>query len=289
MIRKRLHQILETGSDADLPSRLFDVFILAMILLNVLAVALESSAGIAARWGPAFKHFEVFSIAVFTVEYVLRVWTCVERGKYSRPLLGRIRFILSPLGIIDALAVFPAFMAVDLRFVRIFRVFRLLRVFKLSRYARASGVIGRIFRMKRDELVLAPLLAALPDDLLLAGSMMLTALVIASCVMYYVERPAQPEVFSSIPATMWWSVATLTTVGYGDVVPVTVLGRVIGSVISLLGIGFFALPAGILASGFSDVMREERDRERARAAVCPHCGRLLEPSGDEDEGKDAGE
>lgn len=276
MIRKRLHQILETGSDADLPSRLFDVFILAMILLNVLAVALESSAGIAARWGPAFKHFEVFSIAVFTVEYVLRVWTCVERGKYSRPLLGRIRFILSPLGIIDALAVFPAFMAVDLRFVRIFRVFRLLRVFKLSRYARASGVIGRIFRMKRDELVLA-------------GSMMLTALVIASCVMYYVERPAQPEVFSSIPATMWWSVATLTTVGYGDVVPVTVLGRVIGSVISLLGIGFFALPAGILASGFSDVMREERDRERARAAVCPHCGRLLEPSGDEDEGKDAGE
>jgi voltage-gated potassium channel len=187
-------------------------------------------------------------------------------------VLDRVRFILSPLGIIDALAVFPPylgpFMTVDLRFVRIFRVFRLMRVFKLSRYARASGVIGRILRMKRDELVLA-------------GSMMVTALVIASSVMYHVEHATQPEVFSSIPASMWWSVATLTTVGYGDVVPVTVLGRVIGSVISLLGIGFFALPAGILASGFSDVMREERDRERAAATVCPHCGRLLGPPGDE--------
>jgi voltage-gated potassium channel len=268
VIRRRLHEILETGSDADLPSRLFDIFILAMILLNVLAVALESSAGIVERWGPVFEGFELFTTAVFTVEYVIRVWTCVESRKYSRPVLGRVRFILSPLGIIDALAVFPLylgpFMTVDLRFVRIFRVFRLIRVFKLSRYARASGVIGRIFRMKRDELVLA-------------GSTMLTALVLASCVMYHVENSAQPDVFSSIPATMWWSVATLTTVGYGDVVPVTVLGRVIGAVISLLGIGFFALPAGILASGFSDVMREER----ANSATCPHCGRSLGPSGGE--------
>ncbi len=282
-----MHQILATGSDTDLSSRLFDIFILAMILLNVLAVALESSAGIAERWGPVFEYFELFTIAVFTIEYVMRVWTCVESRKYARPVLGRIRFILSPLGIIDALAVFPLylgpFMTVDLRYVRIFRVFRLMRVFKLSRYARASGVIGRIFRMKRDELMLA-------------GSMMLTALVLASCIMYYVEHATQPEVFSSIPATMWWSVATLTTVGYGDVVPVTVLGRVIGSVISLLGIGFFALPAGILASGFSDVMREERDKEHARAAVCPHCGKPFGRSGDEvddedddDEGEDAEE
>jgi voltage-gated potassium channel len=264
VVRKRLHEILETGSDTDLPSKLFDYFILTMIMLNVLAVALETAASVAEATEPFLKYFEWFSIAVFTIEYVLRVWTCVEKRAYRSSVGGRVRFMLSPLAIIDALAVFPAylgaFMPIDLRFVRVLRVFRLIRVFKLSRYNKASQVIGRILRAKRDELVMA-------------GSIMLCVLVLASCVMYYVEHAAQPEAFSSIPATMWWSVATLTTVGYGDVVPVTVAGRFIGAMTSLLGIAFFALPAGILASGFSDVLGN-------KPTVCPKCGEPIVASGE---------
>ena len=273
MIRNRLYQILETGTDSDLPSRLFDYFILTLILLNALAVVMVTSPAARAVAGPLFDYLEYFSMAVFTVEYVLRVWTCVERGRYRSPVTGRIRFMLTPLQIIDALAVFPLylgpFMPFDLRFVRLFRVFRLIRVFKLTRYSKASAVIVRILRAKRDELVLA-------------ASIMLTALVMSSCLMYYVENEANPEKFSSIPSTMWWSVATLTTVGYGDVVPITTAGRVLGAIISLLGIAFFALPAGILASGFSHVMSGE-----APHGVCPRCGAKLLPGGEETEDEDA--
>jgi voltage-gated potassium channel len=259
MIRSRLYKILETGSDSDVPSRWFDYFILTLILLNALAVVMGTSPAAREYVGRGFDYFEHFSMAVFTLEYVLRVWTCVERGRYRSPVMGRIKFMLTPLQIIDALAVFPLFVGPDLRFVRLFRVFRLIRVFKLTRYSKASAVIVRILRAKRDELVLA-------------ASIMLTALVMASCLMYYVENEANPDKFASIPATMWWSVATLTTVGYGDVVPITTLGRVLGAVISLLGIGFFALPAGILASGFSHVMSGESPQ-----GICPRCGAQLLP------------
>ncbi|MCZ7662877.1 MAG: potassium channel family protein [Thermoleophilia bacterium] len=161
------------------------------------------------------------------------------------------------------LAIFPFYVGVgrlDLRFLRALRLFRLLRVLKLARYSESLALLGRVFRAKKEELVVT--LCAV-----------LFLLFLASSFIYYVEHEAQPEAFSSIPAAMWWGVATLTTVGYGDVYPVTVAGKVLGAIVAMLGIGLFALPAGILASGFADEMRRKRTDE---TAMCPHCGRQIE-------------
>jgi voltage-gated potassium channel len=151
-----------------------------------------------------------------------------------------------------------AWLPLDLRFLRILRLLRLLRVLKLGRYSTSMSLVARVFKRKWPDLAAALIV-------------LLVMLVLASSLMYYVERDVQPVAFSSIPAAMWWGVATFTTVGYGDVYPQTPLGKMLGSVIAVLGIAFFALPAGILASGFS----EERERHSTgnRDSVCPHCGR----------------
>lgn len=149
----------------------------------------------------------------------------------------------------------PLFMIYDLRFIRILRLLRLFRFFKLGRYLNASKVIGNVFRSKKEELVLSFVITFF-------------LVIVASSVMYYAEHDAQPEKFSSIPETMWWSVATLTTVGYGDEYPITSLGKFLTACISILGIGMFALPAGILASGFSDEFKKMKGEKN----FCPHCG-----------------
>jgi voltage-gated potassium channel len=167
------------------------------------------------------------------------------------------RYALSPFALIDLVAILPfylPFMGVDLRFARAFRLLRLFRMAKVARYVRAMGIFGQVARAKREELVIA-------------ASVMAILLICASSVMYYAEHAAQPKVFSSIPATMWWSVATLTTVGYGDVFPVTPAGRLVAGVVAVLGIGFFALPTAILGAGFVEVVSRRKD-----APKCPHCG-----------------
>ncbi|MRS13056.1 MAG: ion transporter [Actinobacteria bacterium] len=265
--RLRLWELLEVTFDSDTQSTVIDWYdrsLATLIVLNVLAVILESVRSIGEPFATAFYAFEVFSVAVFTIEYVLRIWSCTADSRYSNPVLGRIRYALTPMVLIDLLSFAPFYLVAlpfDLRFLRVMRLFRLLRVLKLGRYSDSLSLVTRVLRRKRSDLVAAVVV-------------LLVMLVLASSVMYYVEREAQPDVFSSIPAAMWWGVVTFTTVGYGDVYPVTPLGKVLGSLIALLGIGLFALPAGILASGFSE------ERERVQAAVeddpvCPHCGQRI--------------
>ncbi len=212
----------------------------------MLAVLLESMAELAARYAEAFWWFEVFSVAVFTVEYGLRLWTCNEdpRRRYARPLVGRLRYMVTPMAIFDLLAILPfylaAVLAVDLRFLR---VFRLLRILKLTRYSPAGETVAAVFYNERKALISVLIL-------------MLTLLTFASSLMFLVENESQPEAFASIPAAMWWGMVTLTTVGYGDVTPVTPLGKLLGGVIAIVGVGMFALPAGILASGFAQEIRK---------------------------------
>jgi voltage-gated potassium channel len=146
----------------------------------------------------------------------------------------------------------------DLRSLRVLRFARIFRIAKLARYSEALRSIGRVLEAKREELIVT----------FLAGAMLL---VVSATVMYFAENAAQPEAFSSIPASIWWGVATLTTVGYGDVYPVTAVGRLIGSFVAVLGVGMFALPAGILGSGFLD----ELQKERAESPRCPGCGRVV--------------
>ncbi len=262
--RTRLAEILEPGEKSDPLSLGVDGFIITLIALNVGAVILESVDALAAAYSGYFYQFEVFSVAVFTLEYLLRLGVCVELPEYRGPVLGRLRYMVTPLALIDLLAILPFYLhmliPLDLRFLRMLRLLRFFRLFKMVRYLESMQLLGTVVRRKKEELVLTFLVSGI-------------LLVLASSLIYFMEHEAQPQVFSSIPAAMWWGVATMTTVGYGDVYPVTPAGKLFGGFIAVLGLGMFALPAGLLASGFVD---EIQNRNRG-SGKCPHCGEDLEP------------
>ncbi len=258
--KKHVYVLLDPSEGGSFWDKLIDSFIISLILLNVIAVILETVDSLFLKYGSFFKTFEIVSVCFFTLEYSLRVWTCTYIEKFKHPLFGRLRFIFSIGSIIDLLAIVPFYMPFttifDFRFVRMFRLLRFLRVFKLGRYLNATRMISNVFKTKKEELVLCLIITFF-------------LIIVASSLMYFVENDAQPDKFSSIPETMWWSVTTLTTVGYGDVFPITGLGKFLTACISILGIGVFALPAGILASGFSS----EFQKLKMEKNICPLCGK----------------
>jgi voltage-gated potassium channel len=256
--RKRIWEVVELAAPQDRAGRRFGAFMLLLIILNVIAVVFGSVQSVHARWGAFLDGFEVFSVAVFSVEYLLRLWACCEDPRFAAPLVGRARFILTPMAIVDAMAILPfflPFMGFDLRSIRALRLLRLLRVAKIGHYYKTLGLIRSVLRSKREELILT-------------SALMLILLVVSASILFACENAAQPDVFTSIPATMWWSVATLTTVGYGDMYPVTVAGKIFAGIIAILGIGMFALPAGILGSGFVEAVQKSKPKHH----TCPHCG-----------------
>ncbi|MFW6051837.1 MAG: ion transporter [Myxococcota bacterium] len=270
-IKRRVHDILEAGEDRDAASRFFDAFLMALIGANVLAVVLETVQSVYSAHRTLFHAFDLFSVAVFSVEYVLRIWTCTVKPRFRHPVGGRLRYAVTPLALVDLIAILPFYLPLafplDLRIARVLRLFRLLRLLKLVRYSRTLQALREVVRSRTEELMLA---------LAFAGALLL----VSASILYFVEHEAQPEAFSSIPAAMWWGVATLTTVGYGDVYPVTGLGRFLGAVVAVIGVGLFALPAGILASGLSEHMEKERARRRERSQEdtgrCPRCGKPMD-------------
>ncbi len=241
-IQKSIYLLLETRGTGKSSFHLLNIFLLALISLNVLAFVLETIKPIGIRYAAYFDAFFVFSLVIFTIEYFLRVWTCTLNGSgiFRHPIRGRLRYILTPLAIVDLLSVLPLYVGilfgVDLRFLRLFR---LLWIFKIARFFPALTTMSRVLTRERRNL--ASVLVV-----------MIIMVFIASSLVYLLERDIQPEAFASIPNAIWWGVTTLTTVGYGDVVPLSPMGRVLGALIMLLGIATFALPAGILASAFAE-------------------------------------
>jgi voltage-gated potassium channel len=259
-LRRRVWEILEASRPGDVASRWFELFILALIALNVAAVVLESLGSVEERFGAAFSLFEAGSVLVFVGEYAARLWSCVEDPHARGAVRQRLHFMMRPLALVDLMAIAP-FLATmgtaDMRVLRALRLLRLVRLLKLGRYLAALTLVQRVVHAKRAELVMSSALTSV-------------LLIVASSIMYFAEYEAQPDKFSSIPASMWWAVSTLTTVGYGDVYPVTVLGRVAGGFLSLLGIGLFALPTAILGSGLVEAVQSVRT-----SADCPHCGKRV--------------
>ncbi|WP_371373387.1 ion transporter [Thalassotalea aquiviva] len=241
-IKKQLYELLERGFEGHFWSKFVSGFIVLLIIANVSAVILESYAPIGEKYSLFFSLFNLFSVAVFTVEYIARVWVSTESKAYK----SRIQYIVSPIALIDFLAIAPFYLsfifAIDLRYLRMLRMLRLL---KLTHYF--NGIRLFIDVLKKE----------LPS--IGAAIMIMAVLVILSAgIIYSVEQKAQPEVFDSIPSAIWWSVVTMTTVGYGDVTPVTFLGKFISIFIMLLGVGVVALPAAMLAAKFGDELRTKR-------------------------------
>ncbi|MGK7877414.1 MAG: ion transporter [Xenococcaceae cyanobacterium] len=245
-LKQRIFTILEESNPDDLTSRLDDIFFCILIPIDVGAFILQTSETLSAQYGYLFEAIGIFAVTVFTIEYVLRLWICTVDPRFEHPLWGRIRYVITPMALIDLLAILPFYVLLiftnigfiaSTRIFRLIRIFRLFRLFKMGRYSESLKTLGRAIKAQREELVLTFV-------------MVLMLLILASSLMFFAESEAQPEVFPSIPAAMWWGVVTLTTVGYGDIYPITPMGKFLGALLAFLGIGMFALPAGIVASSF---------------------------------------
>jgi len=250
-MKRRVYDILDVARRGDQLSRYFDFFIISLIALNVLAVILETVPSVKSGRESLFRIVEAVSVVIFTAEYVLRIWSCTINPSYRGSIAGRVRCALTPLVLVDLLAILPFYvpmlLVVDLRVLRVLRLLRIFRLLKLGRYSDALQTLARVFRSRLEELVIT-------------GFVVFVLLILTSSCMYYAEHDAQPDAFPSIPAAMWWGIGTLSTLGYGDVVPITSIGKLLGAFVALLGVGVFALPAGILGGGFVEEINKRKGR-----------------------------
>ncbi|EHQ35236.1 ion transporter [Methanoplanus limicola] len=252
-IRRMVYGVMSESAPETPLKRIFNYLMFLVITVNIIFVNLETIPNLSSAVLNLFYAFYGLSMLIFIIEYILRVWFSVEdnRYKYKYSIKGRIKYILSPYAIIDLLVLIP-FLIPDLipadYKTNALRLLKLFIILKLIRYSQSLQGITNVFYSKKKELAMLIY-------------MLFFLLVLVSTLMYYVENKAQPESFSSIPATMWWGVITLTTVGYGDMYPITPLGKVLGALVAILGIGLFALPAGILASGFYEQFSDKKEEE----------------------------
>ena len=275
-------------------SSIFDGLILTLIVFSVLSVFICTFT--IPDW--LFRiliRIEFVSIIIFTAEYALRIWTANLVYPELSPVRARIRYITSPMAIIDLISILPFILPIlhtyNLVGVRVFRLVRLLRIFKLNRYSDALAAIGEVFRSKSQQMIASVFFVFM-------------ILILASLLIYYAEHDAQPDQFANAFSGLWWAVATLTTVGYGDIYPITPLGRFLGAIIAILGIGMVAVPTSILSAGFMETLEKQtsdhtepgKEKDGGSSAqteshphtapeddafeppqYCPHCGKKLFP------------
>ncbi len=268
-LKRVLYEIMEGTAPDNLAASYFRIFMTVIIIVNVFAVIIETVEPVRVQFSPFFLVIDIVSISIFTVEYFLRVWVCTLNPRYSHPVTGRIRYALSLMALIDLFAFLPFYLPfiipLDLRFIRILRLFRLIRLMKLGRYSDAMKTFQRVIYHSREQL-------------LLSLTILLIVLVMASSLMYYAERDVQPDKFESIPHAMWWGIVTLATVGYGDVYPVTTMGKIVAGIVVVTGIAIFALPTAILSAAFIEEIQQKKN------VICPNCGyRIAGEAGTEDD------
>ncbi len=250
-LREKVYHIVDNEEEQNFASQTFEIFITLLILTSIITIVVESFAHLRELYGFYFDVFENLTLAIFTIEYLLRVWTADFKYKESNSWAGAAwKFIRSSTGVVDLIAISPIFFFLgglvgigsgirggDFRFIRILKITRLLRIFKMNSFTNSITVVAEVFTEKRHDLGITLFVT-------------FVLLLVSSTIMWYVEGAEQPDLFPNIVASFWWAIATLTTVGYGDVFPITPLGKFLSGFIALLGIGLVALPAGILSSAF---------------------------------------
>ncbi len=263
-VKKNVHILLHPTQGNSRWDKIINAFLITLIILNLIALMLETEPSIYKHYKTFFDTFDAISVGIFSLEYILRLWSCTHDPKYHHWLWGRIKYMFSWEALIDLAAILPyyltSFIVLDLRELRLLRLIRLIRIFRLASYMQASKMIANIFRSRFQELLIA--------------FIMTTGLIIISaCLMFFAEHHAQPDKFTSIPDTLYWSVVTLTTIGYGDIAPITGIGRMLTGIIAMTGVAMFALPAGIITAGF---LEEIRKVKKSHTIICPHCGHTIE-------------
>lgn len=255
-LRAQLFAILHAPHPRNLLARLANYFLAALIVSNAVAVAVQTLPGLPPALHKALRVFEALSTALFIVEYLGRLWTCVEQPQLARPLLGRLRWMLQPLALLDLLAIVTYWSPWDMRFLRVVRLVRLLKILHLHEFDAALERLW-VSLARRKEL------------LLVSVALMATFVYLASSLLYQIEHERQPEVFSSVPATFWWACVTFNTIGYGDMVPLTPLGRLFAGLASIFGVGIFALPTAIVIAA---IIESSAPGTPYRCDACGHRG-----------------
>lgn len=261
-IKNIVYEVLNSTKPESTSGKFFNHFFIWLVTLNILAVVLESVPSLS-TYEIYFNYLNVFSVIVFSIEYIARLWAITSSKEFSDPIKGRVRYAFTFLALIDLIVIIPfylPFIGIDLRHARIVRLIRALRFFKQTRYFKAFKIIKTVLIQNKEALIIT--LSLMVVIIFLSGSMI-----------YFFEYEHQPKAFSSIPESMWWSICTLTTVGYGDIYPISPMGKVVGSITAIMGIVFFAIPTAIFGAGFINALREQYPPHQKG---CPHCGKFLE-------------
>jgi voltage-gated potassium channel len=240
-LRRTLYELLEDEESSRRATRWLHRGLIVSILVSVAAAVFATVPGIRPGWNLALWLIELACVGLFTIEYAARVWVAVEdrAGRYDQPFWGRLCYMATPMAIVDLLAILPTYLAALLPgdFL-LLRTLRILRILKITRYSPALATFEIVLVNERRSLTAA-------------ATILGVALLPAAGALHHIEGEVQPQAFGSIPAAMWWAIVTLTTVGYGDVVPITPLGRIVGGLCAVIGLGMFALPTAILGAGFA--------------------------------------
>ncbi|MFY5897155.1 ion transporter [Acinetobacter pittii] len=247
-LRKFFYNNLHNHDYETTVSKCINYFLVALIIGNVAAVLLETVNDLYLNYRIWFDYFENISIAFFSIEYLLRLWSVADRDTTQSSWKTRLNWMKSGEAIIDLMAILPAYLNFFVRIdLRMLRILRLLRLLKLTRYFISLQILLCVIKREKGSFQAVIFI-------------LIIMIIMTASGIYMVENKAQPEAFSSIPKSMWWAVVTLTTVGYGDVTPVTNLGKLLGALITILGVGIAALPAGILASGLANELNQRNQR-----------------------------
>lgn len=265
-IKYRIYCIIRAADESNLLSKIFDYFIISLILVNVFIVILDTFSGFTPQTYEIFKNIELFSIIIFSLEYLLRLWTANYIYDKVSPLRARLKYAISFMAIVDLLAILPFYIPfvipVDLRVLRLIRLLRLFRILKMNRYTTALSAVSNIIKSRAAQLISSLFV-------------IMVLMIMASVLMYSIEYEAQPQVFNNAVSGFWWAICTVTTVGYGDIFPVTGIGKVLGAVISLLGIGLVAVPTGIISAGFIEQVNKDTKCNNTEKCYCPYCGNKI--------------